>query len=85
MKLVDFDGSLVEGEHPVAHAGPPGADVGDSPEASVVLGGPLEHVLVSAVAEWCVRAELAIAELVVSALRYIEVGGPASCETKVNK
>ena len=65
--------SLVEGEHPVAHAGPPGDHVRDTPETSVVLGCPFEHVLVSAVAEWCICTELAIAEFVVSALRDIKV------------
>ena len=69
--------SLVEGEHPVEHAAPPGGDGGYAPEAAMVLEGPPHYVLVSAVAEGGVGAHLAVAELVVPALRNVEVNRPA--------
>lgn len=72
--------SLVESEHPVAHAGPPGDNVGETPEASMMLCSPLEHMLVSAVAEWRIGTELAITQLVVSALRHVEVHWTASSD-----
>ena len=68
-------GSLVEGEHPVADAAPPGANSSDTPEATMVLHDPLHHVLMSTIAEGSVSRHLAIAELVVAALGDIESHG----------
>ena len=65
--------SLVESEHPVGNAGPPGSDESHTPEASVVLVGPLEDMLMSSIAERCVGTHLAIAKLVVATLCHIEI------------
>ena len=68
-------GSLVEGEHPVADAAPPGGNSGDTPEATMVLHDPLHHVLMSTIAEGSVSRHLTIAELVVAALGDVEGHG----------
>ena len=69
--------SLVESEHPIADAAPPGSDCGYAPEATMVLECPPHYMLMCAVAERGVGAHLAVAELVVAALRYIEVNRSA--------
>ena len=58
--------SLVEGEHPVREAHPEGGDTSHAPEASVVVGGPPDQLLVSAIAEGRVRGQLAVAQLEVA-------------------
>ena len=65
--------SLVEREHPVEHAAPPRSNSRYTPEPSMMLVGPLENMLMSSIAEWCVSAEFAIAKLIVAALRYIKI------------
>ena len=64
--------SFVEGEEPVAVGHPEGGDSPDSPEASVVVVRPPEQVLVGAVAEGGVGRHLAVAQLVIPALRNVE-------------
>ena len=60
--------SLVESEHPVADAGPPGADKREAPETSVVLRYPSHDRLMRAIAERSVSTHLAVAEFEVAAL-----------------
>ena len=43
--------SLVESESPVAETAPEGSDSPQAPEASMVFMYPLEHVLMSTIAE----------------------------------
>ena len=64
--------SLVEGEHPVGDARPPDRDRRHTPEATMVLHGPLHHVLVGAVAEGRIGAHLTVAELVVASFAHVE-------------
>ena len=70
--------SLVECEHPVAHAGPPCYDKVYTPETSMMFVCPFHYVLVSSIAEWSIGTELTIAELIVATLGHIEVYGTAS-------
>jgi hypothetical protein len=58
--------SLVESEHPVREAHPEGGDTCHAPETSVVIAGPPDQLLVSAVAEGSIRGKLAVAELEVA-------------------
>lgn len=58
--------SLVEGEHPVAHAEPEGGDTIHAPEATVLLVDPTQKGLVGAIAEGSVGAHLAVAKLVIT-------------------
>ena len=64
--------SLVEREHPVADARPPDRYGRHAPEATMVLHGPLHHMLVGAVAEGRIGAHLTVAELVVASLAHVE-------------
>ena len=61
-----FAPSLVESEHPVADACPPGCNGGHSPESSMVFICPLEQVLMGSIAEWGIGAHLTVAQLVVT-------------------
>jgi hypothetical protein len=73
-----FASSLVESEHPVREAQPEGAHTSETPEASVVVGGPAQNLLVGAVAEWRIGRHLAVAELEVARLRHVEGDGAAT-------
>ena len=64
--------SLVECEHPVAEGDPERTDTSDGPETAMVLGTPFPDVLMCAIAEWRIRAELAVAELVVARFADVE-------------
>jgi len=76
--LFAFPSSLVESEHPVGEAQPEGAHTGETPEASVMVGGPAEHLLVGAVAEGRIGRHLAIAELEVARFGHVEGDGAAT-------
>jgi len=67
-----MDRSLVEGEKPVAETEPEGGDSIHAPESSVVLVDPSEELLMGTIAERCVGAHLAVAELEVAGLAHIE-------------
>jgi hypothetical protein len=64
--------SLVEGEHPVGDARPVGDHTVEAPEAAVLAVNPADQGLVSAVAEGCVGAHLAVAKLEVARLAHVE-------------
>ena len=64
--------SLVESEHPVGEAGPKADHSVDAPEATVLVVDPSEELLMSTVAERCVGAHLAVAELEVARLGHVE-------------
>ena len=70
--------SLVEGEHPVAEGEPEGGDTVHTPEATVLFVYPAEEGLMSTIAEGCVRAHLAVAQLVVARFGHIESDGSAA-------
>lgn len=67
-----MDCSLVEGEEPVAETEPEGGNSIHAPESSVALVGPSEELLMGAIAEGCIGAHLAVAELEVAGLANIE-------------
>ena len=75
-----FVSSLVESEHPIAEAGPEADHSIDAPEATMVVVDPSEELLVSAVAEGCVCAHLAVAELEVARLSHVEGNGAAASQ-----
>ena len=75
-----FASSLVESEHPVREAQPEGAHTSETPEASVVVGGPAQYLLVGAVAEGRIGRHLAVAELEVAGLANIESDRAATRE-----
>jgi hypothetical protein len=58
--------SLVESHEPVPKGSPEGCDTPQSPETSMILLGPLNYVLMSAVTEGGVGRHFTIAELVVA-------------------
>ena len=72
--------SLVESESPVSEASPEGDDSPQTPETSMVFVDPLEHVLVSSVAERSIGRQFAVAELIVARLRNIELDWSAPGE-----
>ena len=72
--------SLVEREHPVGDARPPDRDRRDAPEATMILHGPLHHMLVGAVAEGSIGAHLTVAELVVTSLADVEGNRTVPCD-----
>ena len=70
--------SLVEGEQPVAEAEPEGGDSIHAPETSMVFVGPSEELLMGTIAERCIGAHLAVAELEVSGLIHVKSDGSVS-------
>jgi len=70
--------SLVEGEGPVGEARPERDHTPDAPEAAMALVDPLEHMLMSTVAERSIGGHLAVAQLVVAALSHVEADRSAS-------
>lgn len=72
--------SLVEGEHPVTNAAPEGSDSPETPEASMVIMNPFNHVLVSTVAEGSISWKFAIAELVIAWFWDIKIHWSASSQ-----
>ena len=64
--------SLVESEHPVSNARPPGGNKGNTPETTMMLIDPPHNLFMCSVTEWCVWAHLAVAKFIVSTFTYVE-------------